>query len=359
MRFLIMGALKPDIMDVNEIEFIEACHQLGMKLAERNHTIIISACDPLTADFHVLEGVDKVPGHHPVILLQSSEETNKSERAVYVDRGYQPEGEDPQDLSRFKNIDLQTQIVVGRWPGNRIQAISKAEAVIIIGGRFGVATVGVSAPLLKTPVVAIGSFGGAAREILDEVSFHYGQAGISADDVRTLRSGWSRNTAAVVIKVAEALVTRNPFRQDQVSQLLVVFLILVLLIAWVSLYRLGGRSPNDVILFGLLGISALVGTGLRTELRVLANEMSLLSTKQITVEAIVGILLAFIFCLLYLAGNFVLTGTFITLQDKPANDFSRVAITLSILGISTAFLLEPAVESLRKRLGEIITTTPK
>ena len=77
------------------------------------------------------------------------------------------------------------------------------------------------------------------------------------------------------------------------------------------------------------------------------------------VEATVGLLLAFIFGLLYLAGNFVLTGTFVTLQGKEANDFSRITISLSILGISTAFLLEPAAENLRKRLGDVITSSAK
>jgi len=353
MRVLIMGSLKQD-MGVEESRFIEACREIGRKLVERGHDIIISATDRWTADFHVLEGAAAVPGHHLVTVLQGSDHASRSEAEVYRSSGLRPDGTELQELSSLKNITVKTQTVVGRWPSNRIQAISKAEVVILIGGRFGVASVGVSAPLLKTPVVAIGAFGGAAKDVLDEVSVHYGQAGIHADDVRSLRN-WGSESADIVCKLAEMLVKRNPYRDNQVSQFVIASSILLLLIAWISIYVIGGRSPGDVALFSLLGVAALIGTGLRTELRLLSDENALLSSRQLTLEATLGIVLAFIFCLLYLTGNFVLTGTFITLTGKTANDFARVATTLSLMGVGAAFLLEPAAEYLRKRLGEIIS----
>jgi hypothetical protein len=355
MRFLIMGSMQAEMTNADKDEFAAACRQIGGKLAERGHTIIVSATETWTADLYIIEGADKIPGNHTVILLESIEKNDPQARAIYLSKGYKVDGDHPSDLSKFRNIAFQTEAVGGRWPGNRIQAISKADAVILVGGRFGVATVGVSAPLLKIPVVALGSFAGTAKEVLEEVSYYYGQAGISVDDVRVLRSPWNTKSADTVVNIAEALVKRNPFRQDQVSQVVAASLIVLLLVGWVSVFIMGKGTPSDIAIFGLLGISALIGTGLRTELRLVANEMSLLSGRKITVEAIVGILLAFVFCLLYLAGNFVLTGTFVTLQGKQADDFSRVAVTLSILGISTAFLLEPAAENLRKRLGDIIT----
>jgi hypothetical protein len=355
MKFLVMGSIKSDDAEMNEIGFHDACRQLGSKLAEHGHTIIVNSTDPWTADLHVLEGANKISGKHRVILLKSTGDADQNERSVYESKGYSVEGDDPQDLSLMQNLEVLTQTVGGQWPGNRIQAISEADGVIVIGGRFGVAAVGASAPLLRTPVIAVGSFGGAAAKVLSEAIVHYGKVGISPEDVRSLRSPWGSGSADAVVRVAESVVKRNPFRQGDRSVFIFAVGILMLLAGWVAVYRVGIRSPTDTAVFGLLAISALIGTGLRTELRLLANDVSLLSVRHVTVEATAGILLAFIFCLLYLAGNFVLTGTFITLQGQEATAFSRVGITLSITGISSAFLLEPAVENLRKRLGEIIT----
>src|ERR1700719_673676 len=164
MKFLVMGSAKHE--GVNEDLFHTACKQLGRELADRGHIIIINATEPWTADFHVLEGANSAAAKNPTVILLESR--GGSENSFYQALGIAPDGQSSQDLRSFTNVDLQIKPIGGNWPGNRIQAIDRADVVILIGGRFGVALVGASAPLLGTPVVAIRCFGGAAIEIWEE-----------------------------------------------------------------------------------------------------------------------------------------------------------------------------------------------
>jgi hypothetical protein len=79
-----------------------------------------------------------------------------------------------------------------------------------------------------------------------------------------------------------------------------------------------------------LGLSAFLGTGLRTTFHFLSDDTTGFSGQRLLTEATAGLLLAFSFVLLYLAGGIALTGDVkhLTLTAEP--DFTRVAISTSL-----------------------------
>lgn len=76
------------------------------------------------------------------------------------------------------------------------------------------------------------------------------------------------------------------------------------------------------------------------------------SPRIFLIEARAGILIAFGHAILYLAGVIVIKGDVVPLTDD--KDFMRVAITMSILGFTSAFLLHEAAANLQDRVIETL-----
>jgi hypothetical protein len=117
---------------------------------------------------------------------------------------------------------------------------------------------------------------------------------------------------------------------------------------WVVFLRRQWEIGKDVAFYSMLAVSALLGTSLRNTLRLLQDESARFDSRLLLQEATAGILIAFGFALLYLAGGIVITGAVVSLTTDP--DFMRVAIIMSILGFASAFLLREAATVLQERL---------
>jgi len=120
----------------------------------------------------------------------------------------------------------------------------------------------------------------------------------------------------------------------------------------VALFRRPWGIGNDIAFYAMLTVAAMLGTTLRSTLRLVGDELVDLNPRMLLIEARAGILIAFGFASLYLAGGIVITGTVVSLTTD--QDFMRVAITMSLLGFASALLLHEATANLQERLMETL-----
>ncbi len=95
-----------------------------------------------------------------------------------------------------------------------------------------------------------------------------------------------------------------------------------------------------------------MGTGLRVLTIVRRDWEYKIQPSQLYAELAASSISSVAFTLLYLIGAFLITGKFEQLSR--VDDFTRVAITFSILGLAPAFLPERATSELNERLKTIL-----
>ena len=160
--------------------------------------------------------------------------------------------------------------------------------------------------------------------------------------VRTLSElSWDDSKANLAVQVLEALIKQNPYRSQRiVPQALVVTFQLLLLTGWVALFvKAFDDLDLTVSFFLLLGISALLGTGMRTSLRFFSEIRPRIAVRRLAAEGMLGLLLAFALALFYLLGAHTVTGdpNFATVGE--ADGFERIAVNMSVLGLAAGVQL--------------------
>jgi hypothetical protein len=320
--------------------FEEACRQMGKRFTEHGHPLIVGTDDRLDADYFFVEGANEVAGKHEVVVSRTEEDERLTP--------YDAERE-----TKFKNIAFRFTRRKGEWTAALVHALGQADLLLLIGGRTAALATGYSAEALKNPVLAIPSFGGAAQAVWDEVSRYYRTCGIKEHDEGALREAWNADTAEIAVRSAESLVKNTPFRLKiggiEIGMTVVT---LILITVWVALFRRPWGLDEDVAFYAMLAIAAVLGTSLRSTLRVVRDEIVDIDPRMLLIEARAGILIAFGFAILYLAGSIVITGAVVSLTTD--QDFTRVAITMSILGFASALLLHEAAANLQERLTETL-----
>jgi hypothetical protein len=320
--------------------FEEACRQMGKRFVEHGHTLIVGTDDRLDADYFFVEGANEVAGKHLVDVSRPEEDERPTP--------YNAERE-----TKFTNIDFRFTRRKGEWTAALVHALGRADVLLLIGGRTTAMATGYSAEALQKPVLAIPSFGGAAQAVWQEVSRYYRSCGITEYEEGALREAWNTDTAEIAVRSAESLVKNNPFHsKDKRAEIGMTIATLILIALWVALFRRPWEIGKDIAFYAMLMIAAMLGTALRSTLRLVRDEIIDLNPRMLMIEARAGILIAFGFAILYLAGGFIITGAFVSLTTD--QDFMRVAITISILCFASALHLHEAAAHHKDRLMETL-----
>jgi hypothetical protein len=178
-----------------ELECERACIELGLELSARGHTLVINSWNPITADRHVLQGVNQNP---------------KRRSPVYITLA--PGYEVPQVLlEELQNVELAVEIESGSRRDRYDRQLNAADLLLTIGGEKNTRWVADRAGSLEfsKPVVAVGSFGDASREIWESCRDLYLSSGASPEDVAALGAPWAEGTAAAALRIAELLAGAN------------------------------------------------------------------------------------------------------------------------------------------------------
>ncbi len=341
----IMVAGSTDFAEGEQVhdEFVSACKDLGASLAKAGHTIVVGSDAEKTADRQVVLGANSSEKRAKVVIITPR-------------RGPAPFEQDREQLS---SLDLSYVRSRGPRTVGRIRQILEADGVITIGGGRGTAQLGYTAPALERPVLAIPAFGGASEGMWDEYvdqdleRLRFYRSGFLDGKVQSLSGkNWDASKADLAVKVMEELVNQNPYRSQRVvPQAVIVIFQLFLLTGWVALFV----NPFDftVSFFLLLGIAALLGTGIRTSLRFLTEIRPRIPFRRLATEGMLGLLLAYALALFYLLGVHTVTGDQVTIGE--AKDFQRIAVNMSLLGLAAGVLLERATEQVMRRLETVVS----
>ncbi len=340
----IMVAGSTDFAEGEQVhgEFVSACKDLGASLAKAGHTIVVGSDGEKTADRQVVFGANSSGKRAKVVII------NSQRKAAPFD----------QDREQLSSLDLSYVRSRGPRTVGRIRQILEADGVITIGGGRGTAQLGYTAPALERPVLAIPAFGGASEGMWDEYvdqdleRLNFYRPRFLDGKVSTLSQQWDASKGELAVKVMEELVNQNPYRSQRVvPQAVIVIFQLFLLTGWVALFV----NPFDftVSFFLLLGIAALLGTGIRTSLRFLTEIRPRIPVRRLATEGMLGLLLAYALALFYLLGVHTVTGDQVTIGE--AKDFQRIAVNMSLLGLAAGVLLERATEQVMRRLETVVS----
>jgi hypothetical protein len=337
MKVLIAGSLG-DLPKEQHPAFMQACRELGSTLARAGSDFVIGSSAAATADKYIMEGAAAVEGKRKVWIFRP-----ENGEAVELP---------PTDQTKTKIVRYYNRLR-GPWAAGRISQVQAADAVVLIGGLRGTAQVGYAAVALNKPTLAIGSFGGAAADMWEFVEPFYARLGPAADDVGALREAWRGvESAELSVRLLHEIVRRGVFsRPSAVAPLLQLLANIVLLSAWVWLFC-DPPLTWHATMFVLLALSALLGSSLRSSLRAVIDPNDTKSREVIIAELSAGLVLSFALAMLYLAGSFTFTGTFQPFKpDSTVADYRRVAVGMTVIGLTGGWLLERVAERVHSWLG--------
>jgi CAP12/Pycsar effector protein, TIR domain len=169
--------------------FKEACHQLGVAIAETRSALTVGSDCASTADKYAVEG------------YLSAYSRGLSVRVV---RPQRQEGRVPfPDLyDQYPKAFVYLPGPSSTWRHTRQQFVSNVDAMVTIGGGDGTYQAALELRLTRKRLVPIGSFGGASSRLL---------AGLRSpgmlrkpEDLEPLSNPWKRELAAHVVKVLRA-----------------------------------------------------------------------------------------------------------------------------------------------------------
>lgn len=385
-------AAKQKTFDEEYPKFVAACKALGAALARRGWRIMVGV-----PEWDMLPKLHTVVTH---VVLGASSETVGEQAGKHRIIFYAPRDREPpdttngvvdtlQELQALPNVQVESKsVATGKYKAKLIPNVSEVDAVLLVGGADGTASIGYAAYSMEKPVVAITGFGGAAQSLADDVlaqtyDRYRGFVDLTDGEMRALNANWSaaegdktnRANAELIVRATEKLVKAHGVVTTQTKAVLTWSMagMALLLLLWVAIY-LGGSGVGDpaasaaggtagqrvkmigqlwtgpVAFFLLLYISSLLGAGLRLLASYQTNEITRLTTFAVIMEAVISMVVAFGLGLFYLIGSISFTGTVVALTPN-ATTFANIAVSMSLLGLAAGYLVP--LEKLRDRLQKI------
>lgn len=179
-------------------DFVDACMELGRRLAKRH--VILNACSdtPETADLHVTLG-----------FLEEAQSIRDPASFIQVFRPLKKrrqEGEPFGELLLKPEYDGLLRLADRRrdnWNVTHLRALRRTDAVITLGGLNNTYSAGTAAVIAGKRLVPIASFGGSSARLLDELGTELGTD--TQSELALLSSPCSRRNNYSVLDIAISL----------------------------------------------------------------------------------------------------------------------------------------------------------
>src|SRR5262249_39115293 len=127
--------------------------------------------------------------------------------------------------------------------------------------------------------------------------------------------------------------------------------LLFCLAAWVLLFVNPSRHLTYSF-FSMLAVAGVLGTLLRSSLRLIFDAGSTFSWIELLLELGAGLVLSFALALLHLFGAFTITGkTDAILIPSTDAGFQRVGVIMTLLGLGAGLMLEQTAEGVRQKIA--------
>ena len=347
--------------------FIATCKALGAALVQAGHEIIVGVPhwhqfrEGRSVESYVLQGASAgaISRNHKVIFYTPQDLEPPDSTIDVIDS--------IQNFKELPNITIEQRYLGrGHWSAGMIGDMREADAVILIGGGNGAASIGYAAFSFGKPVIPITWFGGAAFDISENVVFNHwlnnaNSYKLNAQEIACTQNHWqtdpenaeNKSTAKEVVKLTNKLVTRARLLQSNAIRVvkLTTALLVAFMFLWLVFFLQGTQFlqlPNETVFFFLLFIASIVGTGLRTLVSYSSKQTSTPTFLHLGIDIAVGLGLALGFALFYLIGSISFTGNVVLLNELARPEFTNIAVSMSLLGLAAGFLLP--IEKLERQL---------
>lgn len=341
MKILVLGSMRDTSRQELLVEFRLACREIGKALATAGHELVVSGDDPLSVDPYVVEGVETAAGKHRIWLVLP----NDGSTFPFVGKA------EFKDRIEFlpKRLNDET------WGTSRVSLVQGIDAAISLGGGYGTAMTAQLAAAMERPVLPIPRFKGASEELWRNLRRFFEKLGAEADKIGLMEQQWTADnageTAAQAIKLTEQITLRRVFRTNRVApqQFVLLSAVVVFMVTWISLFALSPTQGAWTFVMAFLATG--LGTSLRHTLRLVFDPAAQLTWFHLLNDWTAGIVLGFALCLLYFVGAVTVTGSTTQIITPPTqSDFQRIAVIMTLLGMTGGLLLEQVAEGLRSWL---------
>lgn len=341
----IIGSIPADATQDTIGEFQTTCEGIGVALAGAGHTLMVNKSKSDAADPYIVRGAGK---------------TAKPRIVVHENPDYEA-FQDAESKSLVPESSWQRETVTGPREAVFLRTISQSDVVLVIGGKYMTALIGYLAAMLEKPVLPIGRFGGAGAELLESFDRQLRDC-LNEKALGALHAAWSPAAAETLLQALQEITARNPFRtKARLWPVAGLFgAILATFVIWVGLFlkpELLDWIRLDVATFLMLGLSVFLGTILRWIPTFSNTTSTVTSVRQLLLDSSKALIIVFGLILTYYYGGVLTSGKAPTVATT--QDFERVAINFSFIGLFAGLLLERAeglvkekLESVIKRFGE-------
>ncbi|MGL4962191.1 MAG: hypothetical protein ACRC67_13240 [Inquilinus sp.] len=318
-----------------------ACEQIGKSIGAHEYELSIGSLKQTTADLYIAKGfLAEYKTGVVVISMQKGDEETKNRI---------------QELkSEFKEAKIVEIIVDGTTYSRHVAAMKGAASVLIIGGNKGSATAGFVAPVIQKPVLALPQFDGAGREVFEAQSIFYTRSTLTDDDIKRIDGEWTTESASFVVRCLRSFAEVNPFA-DHISkhQWILNIISIMCILSWITIFSCSDFIDEKVFFFSLVFLASIVGTCLRTLLKVHFDLSETFSARKTIGDFMIGIVVAFVFFLVFFIGGIIYEGDPKNIFEK--DHVVRAGAFMSTVAIAVSLLLERSVGNLRERIGDFIT----
>lgn len=270
-----LKAAQKEYDEEHKPRFEEACRALGAAFARKHWHIMVGTPEweqltsRQTVARFVVEGAnrekpDKATGKHHVVFYAPREPEVFPEKGT-VETPQKPEVSPKERAVRAlqqlevdnPNVMLDYKLIAqGQYKAKVIPNLLEVDAVVLVRGSDGTASIGYAAHCLNRPVVAVAGFGGAAWTLLQDVLFNeydrYKEAVQLTDgELLSLTASWSkepkdaanRANADNIVTTAEKLVKAYSLADRITSRVLkrAMMGMALLLCLWVTIYLRGAE----------------------------------------------------------------------------------------------------------------------
>jgi len=296
-----------------------------------------------TLDEEVLEAIDKMtlnPNQQVKVYFYESENYNT----------FKP--------TNFKNIEVERKNVGGSKQKVLMQSIMASDCVLLVGGMATVELAGQLSTLLERkmlPIPYLSNSGAAnlwkeyyskynsklASYIDSSMSQFSGDLlDLSQDPGKTIQTDFQTRLSAFVNGPNPFIIqTRKSIKNSWVQLVLIV----LTLTTWMLFYLYGSKSTNDIcraaLAYSCIPLCVFLGTSLRNG--------SFDRTRVFLLDLSRSLIVSFGLVLVYLYAGYLSSGK---IESITEDDFLRVTINLSILGLFSGFLQNSATTLLTERL---------
>jgi hypothetical protein len=180
-------------------KMFEAAQQLGYEVASRGYTIMVGSDSKNTIDYYIVQGVISFCDHNPNKIVKLEIHRPKDGKRPY-------QNVHPNVQIKYKHYDLSEDNHY-TWIVTHVRMLDNCDAVIALGGGESTRLIGnLVVDRGRTPIIAIPTFGGAAKDIYIRLEYHYKSIIGNDELVEKFATDWGSSHASAYITISELLI---------------------------------------------------------------------------------------------------------------------------------------------------------